>query len=325
MKKILSAIFPVLAVFIFTNSAGANDFDYYINKFDVDLNFKTNNTIQVKETIDASFNRERNGVSRKLNLGNKTVDLVDTNYIHVINKDPYGNTIIKIVDYENKREIDREYFFNYTLTSKENLFSNDFYYDIIDGTWERNIDRVDFRITLPEAQMIRKKIEFISSATGIVTADNLECSINGNTISGSYTKPLLPHETLTIHITPSGKSLSSKKPNKIVLNNVPDEDITVYEGDEIIIRLNSNPSTGFVWKLNVESEFNGILSLSDDKFIAVKTNNLVGAGGVSEFTVKALLPGEATIKGNYIRPWMKYDDEETESSVQYKIKVKSRK
>ena len=66
MKKLLSAIFPVLVAFLLTGTGSANDFDYSINKLDVDLNFKKNNTVEVKENLDASFNRERNGVSRKL-------------------------------------------------------------------------------------------------------------------------------------------------------------------------------------------------------------------------------------------------------------------
>ncbi|MBR6164195.1 protease inhibitor I42 family protein [bacterium] len=324
MKKLLSAIFPVLVAFLLTGTGSANDFDYSINKLDVDLNFKKNNTVEVKENLDASFNRERNGVSRKLELGNKKLDNVETNYIHVIHKDSLGNTIIKIVDYENKRKLDREYFFNYTLTSKEKIFSDDFSFDIVDGTWERNIDRVDFKITIPETELIRKKIEFISSVSGVANTDNLTCSISGNTITGSYTKPLLPHETLTMHMVPSNKTLTEKKSHQFILNNVQEEDITVYEGDEIIIRLNSNPSTGFTWKLYVESEFAGIVELSDEHFIAAKTNNLVGAGGVAEFKVDALKQGEATIVGYYIRPWLKYD-EDTDNKVQYKIKIKSRK
>lgn len=323
MKKILSAICPVLSVLLISNICFANDFDYTINKFDTDLKFKTNNTIQVKEVIDASFNKDRNGVSRKLNLGNKKLDEVETNFIHTISKDPDGSTIIKIIDYENKRKPEREYFFNYTLTSKEKIFSDDFTYDIIDGSWERNIDQVNFRITMPESALVNKRIEFISSASGLVTEDNLQCSVTGNTITGSYLKPLLPHEILTMHMF-SKKNLSSHH-NQLILNNVSEEDITVYEGDEIIIRLNSNPSTGYKWKFIVDSEFDNIIDISDENFIAAKTNTLIGSGGVAEFKIKALNQGDATIKGYYIRPWMKYDEDETDNLVQYKIKIKSRK
>ena len=36
--------------------------------------------------------------------------------------------------------------------------------------------------------------------------------------------------------------------------NDGDENLFVNEGDEIIIRLNSNPTTGFVWQLSVDSD-----------------------------------------------------------------------
>ena len=324
MKKILSAICPVLSVLLLSNIGLANDFDYSINKYDIDLNFKRNNTIQVKEVIDASFNKERNGISRKLNLKNKKLDDVDTNFIHVISKNTDGDTIIKIVDSENKRKIDREYSLKYNLISKEKLFANGFSYDIIDGSWERNIDQVNFKITIPERELMMKKVEFISSVSGIATEDNLQYSVSGNTITGTYAKPLVPHETLTMHLTSSLKKSSLKKHNKLVLNNIKNENMTVYVGDEIIIRLNSNPSTGFTWKFNVDSETEDILSISEEKFIAVKTSAVAGAGGVSEFTIKALKPGEAKLTGVYIRPWLKYEDED-ENSVHYTITVKSKK
>lgn len=329
MKKLISAIFPVLGIVLTMNYAYGSNYDYAINQYNIDLNFKKNNTVSVSENINAEFYKKSNSMTRTLMLVNsldpkkhiRTLNNVKTNDIHVISPEEFGYKTIKIVDTKNQLESEKDYSFKYDLTYDKNLYSQDFSYDIIDGTWDEEIDQVNFKIVMPY-DLKNKKVEFISSSLGIINNDNLDYSILKNTITGHYTKTLLPNEALTLHITPKNKNWFTTRQNQLVLTNVKDEKITLYENDEVIIRLNSNPTTGFTWQMSVDPEDENIVSISDETYIPNKTNSkLCGSGGISEFKVKAHNKGEATITGVYIRPWMKYEDTDN-NSVQYTIEVK---
>lgn len=328
MKNLLSAIGSVLGIVLTMNCAFANNYGYTINQYDINLNFKKDNVVNVKEDINAVFYNKDNGLTRTLMMTNtsdnkhlKSLNNVKTNDIHVIASPDTDIKTIKIVDTENANKKERDYSFNYDLHYDNNLYSQDFSYDIVDGTWEEEIDKVNFKIVMPY-ELRNKKVEFISSSSGIINNDNLDYSILNNTITGHYTKTLLPNEMLTIHITPKNKRWFSTRQNQLVLNNVREEKITLHENDEIVIRLNSNPTTGFTWQMSVDPEDEEIVSISEENYIPNNKNSKIcGSGGVSEFKVKALNKGEATITGVYIRPWMKYEDTEN-NSVQYSIEVK---
>lgn len=78
--------------------------------------------------------------------------------------------------------------------------------------------------------------------------------------------------------------------------------ISVDVGQEFIIALGSNPTTGYSWQPEFDSNN---LALTNKEYKADDTTGkqIVGAGGTEYFHFKALKNGESTIKFTYYRPW----------------------
>jgi len=77
--------------------------------------------------------------------------------------------------------------------------------------------------------------------------------------------------------------------------------ITATIGQEFIIALDSNPTTGSSWE---EAHDANLLSLVSSEYKpSPKTPPLVGAGGTHYFQFKALKKGTTEITLTYKRPW----------------------
>jgi predicted secreted protein len=76
--------------------------------------------------------------------------------------------------------------------------------------------------------------------------------------------------------------------------------IEAVVGQDFVIALESNPSTGYSWRL--AKPLPGMLKLQDKKYIAAEPQ-LIGSGGKEEWTFKAVRRGKATIVFEYVRPW----------------------
>lgn len=89
--------------------------------------------------------------------------------------------------------------------------------------------------------------------------------------------------------------------------------------DLIIIRLESNPTTGYKWNLSEESN-SGIISLVSSEFTEKESKeNLVGAGGFETLTFKAVSSGSTAIILTYNRSWE--TDVQPEKSYRLNISV----
>jgi inhibitor of cysteine peptidase len=81
--------------------------------------------------------------------------------------------------------------------------------------------------------------------------------------------------------------------------------IKVKAGEEFNISLKANPTTGYGWQLITTLDPN-ILKLKSSHFEKAPTQkNLMGAGGHTVWTFKALGAGEANLLFHYLRPWEK--------------------
>jgi inhibitor of cysteine peptidase len=81
----------------------------------------------------------------------------------------------------------------------------------------------------------------------------------------------------------------------------PEQTISVNAGDEFIITLDSNPTTGYDW---VENHDNSMLSLVYDKYKPDEVPaGLVGSGGTQYYRFKALKTGETEITLIYKQSW----------------------
>jgi inhibitor of cysteine peptidase len=87
--------------------------------------------------------------------------------------------------------------------------------------------------------------------------------------------------------------------------------ISVKVGQEFIIALNENPTTGYSWQKEFDASF---LELVGDKYepsAEAKKPGIVGAGGTRNFQFKALKTGETKVTLVYKRPWEGGDVGET--------------
>jgi inhibitor of cysteine peptidase len=91
--------------------------------------------------------------------------------------------------------------------------------------------------------------------------------------------------------------------------------IKVKVNGEFIIALDSNPTTGYSWKvLYEESQFELV---SDDYVQDEKETMMTGVGGTQYLRVKALKSGDYEITMNYQRSW----ESEPVQQVVFSVKV----
>ncbi len=74
------------------------------------------------------------------------------------------------------------------------------------------------------------------------------------------------------------------------------------EADKLIVTLEENPTTGYLWDFQVD--FTGILTLVSDEYIPDETPGMiVGAGGKRRWVFQAEGPGAVKLAFYYYRPW----------------------
>jgi inhibitor of cysteine peptidase len=83
----------------------------------------------------------------------------------------------------------------------------------------------------------------------------------------------------------------------------PGAPISVKAGEDFVISLDSNRTTGYQWQLAEPLDKN-ILKLAGIEYKAPKTD-LIGAGGKDLVTLKAVGKGKAQVNLRYVRPWEK--------------------
>ena len=81
---------------------------------------------------------------------------------------------------------------------------------------------------------------------------------------------------------------------------IADTVVTSQTGENFHLTLDSNPSTGYQWR--IQSIDNSIVKLVNDQCIS-PSSGLVGASGKQVLTFQALKEGRTTIVLEYVRPW----------------------
>lgn len=75
-------------------------------------------------------------------------------------------------------------------------------------------------------------------------------------------------------------------------------------GDEFVLTLESNPSTGYLWRLAEKPDENVVRFVSSE-YKAASDTRRVGAGGNEVWTFRAEGKGRTAINLIYVRPWEK--------------------
>ncbi|MCX5681779.1 MAG: protease inhibitor I42 family protein [Candidatus Omnitrophica bacterium] len=100
-------------------------------------------------------------------------------------------------------------------------------------------------------------------------------------------------------------NLFAEDPSPVMLSS-QGETATAIEtniGNDIMIALESNRTTGYEWQL-AEPLNDGILAFIKSKYIPSQTN-LIGAEGKEIWTFQALKEGKTNFSFIYVRPWEK--------------------
>lgn len=79
----------------------------------------------------------------------------------------------------------------------------------------------------------------------------------------------------------------------------PSQGIEIGIGEQFIIALESNPTTGYEWEVDFDES---LLELARSDFTPAKTG-LTGAGGEQTFTFEGLKAGKTEVTLTYKRQW----------------------
>ncbi|MCX6034985.1 MAG: protease inhibitor I42 family protein [Chloroflexi bacterium] len=98
-------------------------------------------------------------------------------------------------------------------------------------------------------------------------------------------------------------SVAACSPTKPVILTAEDNgsQVEVKVGEQIVITLDGNPSTGYTWEAK-DLDATMIEQVGDPVFSS-SNPGLVGAGGTLTLTFKALKAGAASLTLVYHRPW----------------------
>jgi len=95
-----------------------------------------------------------------------------------------------------------------------------------------------------------------------------------------------------------------------------DKEITVSKGQAFIVRLDSNPTTGFTWMLKDDAAPEGLELLGCKYTRTAVSPRVIGSGGVDSFAFRAQRSGSVKLELQHVRPWLpRPDGSDAEFSV----------
>jgi inhibitor of cysteine peptidase len=110
---------------------------------------------------------------------------------------------------------------------------------------------------------------------------------------------------------------SCKAESNVLTEKNNGDSIKLAVDDTVIIKLESNPTTGYGWILDEKTD-TSIIAIVDSEYVqSEEGEELVGAGGHEIFTFKALVSGDTDIILNYERSW----EEEEEPLETFEISI----
>lgn len=102
-----------------------------------------------------------------------------------------------------------------------------------------------------------------------------------------------------------GFALSGYSENSITPSvfSDPRQTVSIQAGQDFIISLESNPTTGYSWKY-LGSSPEGVVEMVGNEFRPPEIQRK-GAGGKEEWRFRSLKAGKTVISFQYVRPWEK--------------------
>jgi inhibitor of cysteine peptidase len=96
------------------------------------------------------------------------------------------------------------------------------------------------------------------------------------------------------------------------------KDIDLPAGDTLVLRLKSNPSTGYSWAIKGDPSPLKLVKSSTEK--NSQTSNVPGAPVTQDFRLTAVSAGMASLTLEYRRPW----EQDVAPARTFQVKVKAR-
>lgn len=194
-----------------SSNASYSDYDYVIDKYDINVVVNENNTFDITENLTVYFNRSKHGIYRMIPLKN-TVQRIDgsksSNRAFISNvsvNDKYSisreNNNYKIkIGSSDRTLLGKKYYkikYTYNIGKDPVKDYDELYYNLIGTGWDTVIGNVSFTIKMPKA-FDSSKLGFSSGRFGLVDNDKVNYNVDGNVITGTYNGILGVGEALTV-------------------------------------------------------------------------------------------------------------------------------
>lgn len=223
LKSLLLLVFAILVTaplmsvkansdVVYTNTTRTEVvYRYTIEAYDVLIDVKENNVLEITESIKANFKEPRHGIIRKIPLRNtvkrndgsvtknsvRLTDLSVSEEYEVSNDSGYR--VIKIGDENQTITGIHDYVirYSYNLGKDSSKDFDELYFNIIGDEWDTEINNVTFTINMPKEFDV-SKLGFSSGKYGTVGSNDVEYTVEGNKIVGTLKKKLDREEALTV-------------------------------------------------------------------------------------------------------------------------------
>lgn len=210
LKGLLLLVFAILVILPFMSVKANSDvvytnttrtevvYRYTIEAYDVLIDVKENNVLEITESIKANFKEPRHGIIRKIPLRNtvkrndgsvtknsvRLTDLSVSEEYEVSNDSGYR--VIKIGDADETITGIHDYVikYSYNLGKDSSKDFDELYFNIIGDEWDTEINNVTFTINMPKEFDV-SKLGFSSGKYGTVGSNDVEYTVEGNKIVGS--------------------------------------------------------------------------------------------------------------------------------------------
>ena len=194
MKKFIKHFVLVLISLVFCNQAFAENF--YIENYDVNILVNKNKQAQITEDIDVFFTNPSHGLMRKIpyQLAKITGVYVEGDKFKTM--DNPKTVTIRIGDPNKYVKGKKHYKIAYTYSYHDN--KNEFYHNIIGTDWRVPINKVHFRVEMPENINPDKTGLSIGREGTEGFTGGAEYKIKGKVMTGETFRPLAPREGITV-------------------------------------------------------------------------------------------------------------------------------
>ena len=212
-KYLISAIIAVLLAAV-TPLCGyaASDYAYFVTGYDVNMVVFEDNSFTVTENIGVYFNEPRHGIFRALPLVNEITRLDGTkskNHARVSGVEvseqytaynEYGERVIKIGDPDETVTGAKDYtvIYRYDIGRDTGKGYDELYFNLV-GEWDTTVSGISFTIAMPK-EFDPDRLGFSAGVKTSTDSQNVNYTVNGTVITGSYDGTLNPGEYLTVRL-----------------------------------------------------------------------------------------------------------------------------